>query len=372
MTEKSYVVVFPSIFAKNKIPLLISNIKKILKIKNQQFNSIKRDHDIIVIEANDPVFTSSAINHLFGLKLVTISRQTRNDFESIVKEITKIGGNLLLKGEKFYVKVEGSSSGFLTKDLEIAATSSIIENKEKLGAKPGTEETHDKLLYTYLTPKSAYITIFADKGHGGLPNNFQNQEILCPIFDEISAVSCIESIKQGFIVKIIVCVKKPSELTKLAKIINKIIPLLLKPEVELDFVNIPPLNKQIRTDYVFLKIITELLIKLAYKNKIDRISLPVNPLLFSPSLIEEMIQKTYEKNIVAYFPIFSLAENLFETSLEFGFENDISKIEKLAKSKIILSNTEITKNINSAIKNIKTITVSLGPNNVHDILDSLM
>ena len=33
MNEISYVVVFPSIFSKNKIPQLIKNIKKILKIK---------------------------------------------------------------------------------------------------------------------------------------------------------------------------------------------------------------------------------------------------------------------------------------------------------------------------------------------------
>ena len=43
MKEVSYVVVFPTVFSKNKIPQLISNIKKILKIRNQEFKSIKRD-----------------------------------------------------------------------------------------------------------------------------------------------------------------------------------------------------------------------------------------------------------------------------------------------------------------------------------------
>ena len=61
MNEMSYVVVFPTIFSKNKIPQLISNIKKILKIKNQQFKSVKRDCDVILVDANDPVFASSAI-----------------------------------------------------------------------------------------------------------------------------------------------------------------------------------------------------------------------------------------------------------------------------------------------------------------------
>ena len=136
MDEISYVVVFPTIFSKNKIPQLITNIKKILKIKNQEFKSVKRDGDIILVHANDPVFASSAINLLFGIEKIAIARQIKNDFQNIISEITSIGGNLLLKGEKFLVKVEGISKGYVTKDVEIAATSNIIEKKAKLGAHP--------------------------------------------------------------------------------------------------------------------------------------------------------------------------------------------------------------------------------------------
>ena len=68
MDEISYVIVFPTIFSKNKIPELISNIKKILKIKNQEFKSVKRDGDVILVDSNDPVFASSAINLLLELK----------------------------------------------------------------------------------------------------------------------------------------------------------------------------------------------------------------------------------------------------------------------------------------------------------------
>ena len=146
MKEVSYVVVFPTVFSKNKIPQLISNIKKILKIRNQEFKSIKRDCDVILVNSGDPVFSSSAINLLFGIEKVAIARQVKNDFKTIVSEITSVGGNLLLKGEKFLVKVEGTSKGFFTKDIEIAATSSIIEKKSNLGARPGTEENYNKLL----------------------------------------------------------------------------------------------------------------------------------------------------------------------------------------------------------------------------------
>ncbi len=62
MTENSYVIVFPTEFSKNKISQLAVNIKKILKLKNQKFSSVKRDNDVIIVDANDPVFASSAIN----------------------------------------------------------------------------------------------------------------------------------------------------------------------------------------------------------------------------------------------------------------------------------------------------------------------
>ena len=166
MAENAFVVIFPSIFSKNKIPKIISNIKKILNIRNQKFRLVKRDDDVILLDANDPVFASSAVNLLFGIRKIAIARQVKNDFDIIVSEITKIGGNLLLKGDKFLVQVEGHSSGFLTKDVEITATSSIIEKKAKLGAKPGTIENNDKVLYTYLTKKHAYTCIFTEEGKG--------------------------------------------------------------------------------------------------------------------------------------------------------------------------------------------------------------
>ena len=59
------------------------------------------------------------------------------------------------------MKVEGITRGFFTKDVEIAATSSIIEKKVKLGARPGTENDYDKLLYAYLTKNNAVITSYS-------------------------------------------------------------------------------------------------------------------------------------------------------------------------------------------------------------------
>ena len=83
-------------------------------------------------------------------------------------------------------------------------------------------------MYTYLTKNNAYICIFSDKGNGGIPYQSQNQKTICAVYDEISAVSCFETIKQGYDTKIIVCYRQKSELMNLAKIINQIIPRLVQ------------------------------------------------------------------------------------------------------------------------------------------------
>ena len=367
MDEISYVVVFPNIFSKNKIPQLIKNIKSILKIKNQNYSSVKRDGDIILVNANDPVFASSAINLLFGIEKIAIARQVKNNFQNIILEITSIGGNLLLKGEKFLVKVEGISKGFLVKDIEIAATSNIIEKKSHLEAHPGTDENFDKLLYTYLTKNNAYICIFLDTGRGGIPYQSQNQQTICAIYDEISAVSCYETIKQGYDTKIIICYRQKSELMNLVKIINQIIPRLVQNKIELEFYHLKIKPNGIKNYLIYVNSILEIM--LSYSN--NRISLALSPLIFSANFIDNSLNQVFSKKKIPIIPLTGVDNQLFQEAKEIGLERNIKKLEKIVSitsNEIpIYSKTEVT----SALKTKQIISLKLGPNNVHDILDSL-
>jgi len=360
-------VVFPTIFSKNKISQLITNIKKILKIKNQQFKSVKRDGDVILVDANDPVFASSTINLLFGIKKIAIMRQIKNNFQDIISEITSIGGNLLLKGEKFLVKVEGTSKGFLTKDLEIAATSNIIEEKINLGAHPGTEENYDKLLYTYLTKNNAYISIFSDKGNGGIPYQSHNQKTICAIYDEISAVSCLEIIKQGYETKIIVCYRQKSELMNLTKIINQIIPRLIQNKIKLEFFQIKINPSGIKNYLIYVNSILEIM--LHYST--DHVSLALSPLMFSSEFIDNSLKHVFEKKKIPLVPLAGVDTNLFNDAREIGLERNIRKLEKI----VTINSNEIPtfakKQVDIALKTKQVVLVQVGPNNIHDILDSL-
>lgn len=374
MSDNASVVVFPSVFTQNKVASLLSNVKKILKIRNQKFQKIRIDDSIIVLDANDPVFASSAINLLYGIERTAIAKCVKNDFDTVVAAITKIGSNLLLKGDKFFVKVEGYSSGYIPKDLEISATSSLIEKTSKLGAKPGTEEKFDKLLYTYLTKSNAYVCIFTDKGLGGIPYNSQNEKMVCGIYDELSAVSCLETIKEGFDVKIIVCYRNQNDLLNLVKILNKIIPRTIQSNLDLEFFKITIKGKSSQSFLKMIETITEILLSVAKLNKVNRISLAISPLIFPQWFIDNNFKRILQKKLFPLFPLSGLDDNLLENAKAIGLGKYLPKIEKLGKMKFNrYTNTqkEIQKCANQALKTRKKISVTIGPNNVHEILDSL-
>lgn len=372
MNDNASVVVFPSVFAQTKINLLVANINKILKIKKQQFKKIRKDDTVIVIDANDPVFASSAINLLFGISKVAIAKQVKNDFDSVVKGITKIGKNLLLKGDNYLVRVEGKSFGYLPKDVEIAATSSLIEKTSNLGAKPGTEQNHNKIIYCYLTKSNAYVCIFIDKGLGGIPYNSQKQKIVCCVFDELSAVSCLETIKQGFDVKIVLAYNKKSDLLNLVKMVNKILPRTLYQKIELEFFNLQIKGTSSESFLLKIYVIIEILVDVAKFHKVDKVSLPLSPLIYPSSLIDNFIKDIVRKNLIPHIPLAGIERDTINNAKEIGLAKFLPRIEKYGKinfNKIPKSTNQVKTIAHKAIKTKKVLMVTLGPNNIHDIMD---
>ena len=369
MSDSTYIVVFPSLFAESKISLLMVNIKKILKIQNQNFTKVFRDGNLVLVEANDPVFASSTIGLLFGIKEIVIAKQIKNDFKTIVSEITKVGSSLLLKGEKFYVSVNGNPQGYMTKDVELSATSSLIEKNKRINASPGTKEKHDKLLMAYITKSNAYVSIFNDKGLGGTVNNSQNEKIICGISDEFSGITCLETIKQGFDVKIVVFYKDDSELVNIVKILHKILPRTLQLTSQIAFYKLDS-GKNLNTkNFIFAKILS----KIALEEKISYVSLPISPLIFSSTVIKKLKTYVFEAGLTPIIPLSGIDSGIFDNAKEIGLEKYIPKIEKFLRTKIKNEYDAkiLNKDLEKLLRSRKIVSVKLGPNMIHEILDSL-
>ncbi|MGI0046262.1 MAG: thiamine biosynthesis protein [Nitrosotalea sp.] len=370
MSDKTVLVVFPSVFSLNKMDSLETNISDILRIRKQSFTRIQKRDSVIVIETNDPVFASSTIGSLFGIERIAIAKEIKNQFDTVLEIITSTSMNLLLKGEKFYVKVEGKSTDYLAKDLEMAATTSLIEKSVDLQIQPGSELNHTRLLYTYLTESHAYVCIFVDRGLGGVPYNSQKESILCCIYDELSAIACLQSIKLGFDVKIVAGYSNDSDLLKLSKMINRMLSSIVHEKITLQFCKMP------KTQDPLMKILvmTHLMTSIAYSRKIKRIALPILPFTLPVWFVEDSVKVVFQRNLLPWIPLAGMDSSILENAKQIGLEKYLTNLESLCKSRFSKRNIakkKIQKNVSDVLKSLKSISVTVGPKNVHDIIDSL-
>ena len=87
-----------------------------------------------------------------------------------------------------------------------------------------------------VTKTNAYICIFVDEGLGGtLQITHRPQKSICCVTDEFSAINCLETIKQGLEVQVMVGYETRENLIHVVKILDKILLRMLKSEVELEF-----------------------------------------------------------------------------------------------------------------------------------------
>lgn len=386
----SYVLVFPTVFARKRIPQLTANIKTILRIRGQEFRSVVRDGDIILVHANDPVFASSAIGLLFGVRRVAIARRGGNGLDELVSKIASVGGNLLLRGERFLVTVEGTTKGFIAKDAEVAATSRIIERKEELGAVPGTESRFDREIYAYVTPRNAYVCIFSDGGAGGVPTQRDGRkDAACAVYDELSAASCFECMRQGYDVSITVFYKSRAGLLNLARLLNRLIPRMLRQEVELEFVRIGGGAKDGgsrgrggrgagRKYQDFVGAVTRAMQGLQGPGA--RMALAVPPAAFPADVVDAHVLYVTEHGMAPLVPLAGTGEDgIYGIARELVLgDAGVKRLEK----EIAMAATSVVSSAGGTARAglrdgtaragpVQKVAVRVGANNTHDILDSL-
>ena len=327
-------------------------------MQNEPFTSVRRDSDVILVDAHDPVFASSSIGMLFGIERVIIARQTQNDFDQITDMVGQVGGSLLLGGEVFAVSVDGTSKGFLPRDVEMAATARIIESKSSSGVQPGTPERHDKLLYTHMTPKHAYVSIFEDGGMGGLPTGIQGRAVCC-VFDELSAVSCYETMRMGFEVQPIVCYKKKSDITGLARTVDKILSHILAENLSLTFCHVNPES----AGYEHMAAsATRIMVQKASGYGATHVGLPVSRMAFPGDMTDRLAGEVAAAGLV---PVGVLGDHA-------AIQKTLARLNlKSVHARRTLARRHQNDAKASAAESCHTIQVRAGPNSLHEMLDSL-
>ena len=178
----------------------------------------------------------------------------------------------------------------------------------------------------------------------------------------------METIKQGFEVKLLICYETRENLIHLVKIINKILPRMLRSEIELEFHKISKFGKNSEDVLSKNSLITDIQIRSAKEKKISHISLVTSPLIFPSTYVEKLQKRVFDAGIIPHISLSGIDSEIIKNAKEIGMEKYVSKIEKFMKTNFTKSELKLNKKEKISKKIIK---IKLGPNNVHTILDSL-
>lgn len=352
MQDDAFVVVFPSAAGAARMPALARNIKSWLRLRGQPFESARRDCGVLVVKARDPVFASTAIGQLFGVSRVAISRRTGVSLGQIVESTARLGGSLLLRGDRFLVKVEGRTMGFVPADAELAATSAIIE---KSGSAPGTESSHDKVLRVHVTRENAYVSIFEDEGLGGVPNRTRDPAV-CPVYGALSALSCIEAARRGFRTRVVVPYRTEADIASTAKALARAVPSMMGgAEIHFCRVPVPPAELDHAAALLCAHAAPEL--------GAARACLPLSAPQHTQELVDAACGAVSGAGLVPHLPIDCREDDLAAMAARFGLSPPAVRAGRPRRSS--------WRGAAAAWKARRTVSVAPGPNVLHDMLDGL-
>lgn len=120
--------------------------------------------------------------------------------------------------------------------------------------------------------------------------------------------------------------------------------------------------------------ITQLMISIASRENIGRISLGMSPMIFPTSFCEYNSNLVFQNRIIPWFSLSGIDSEIFENAKEIGLEKYISNLEDLCKKHLNykkISMPEVSRHAKDALKTLKCIPVTAGPKNIYDIIDLL-
>ena len=147
-------------------------------------------------------------------------------------------------------------------------------------------------------------------------------------------------------------------------------PSTLQERAKIEFYAIPEFNNSLASkNFLF----TEILSKVATRDKISHVELSISPLVFPSTFIKKLKLRIYELGLIPFIPLSGIGLEIFENAKEVGLEKYIGKIEKILRTKIEEKRMKklSDKALDNIIKSKKTVSVKLGPNMLHEMLDAL-
>lgn len=375
--NENVLIVFPSTFSTNKIDDLKSTIENALESHDLECNDIVLDNGLLLVDTKDAVTAASIVSDLFGVDKVAVANKTSSKFAELVAAIVDAGKKIMREGETFAVKVTANNKDYVGRDVEFAATASLIGELSKLNIKAVDEQDCNKLIYVHLSKNSAYVCLFVDKGMNGLPLGSQNEQLLCSLHNSLSALSCLMAVKCGFNPRLVLIKTNEDNFREGAKHVELIAKRLGKKRIKLDIATFEISNNGSQLLAVE-KLSSLLLTKLSSQYKIKNIALPLSTAIFPAWFISDIVRDV-AKVATPWLPLMFMSDELYTNARTLGLkEAHLSEIESTSRTSFdadkyaqLMKTIDLEDVIGNALKSMKTIDLEVGPNYLHYILDSI-
>ena len=362
--QLSVVIAFPSAFTSDRA--LALTIQKAAR----GTTNLNVEHNCVICESSDIVELASQLASMFGVESVAIAKKVSSNFSELWRTIVEVGSKVIIPGDRFYVKVviqPTAKCNYASRDIEFAASGTLAARLASINALPAkTEKDASRLVLTLIGKESAYVCIQVMTAPGGLIAGSHGR-ILSSIHDSLSFLASVMAAKAGFeCTSVILPYADESELKINAKLVQI---FATKTGRKKQTILAMPINVPAKGMLsVLLKetIISKILIQCQNNRIVFPLTTAVHPIWF----IESIIQETVFAGKMPFAPLLFLSGELGRCAEEARIELNVSAAN-ISKSKLRRYSNAIEAEARSAIKNRKRLELKIGPNYLHDIIDSI-
>jgi hypothetical protein len=358
------VIAFPSAFA-NKWAVA----RSIEKIARERIN-VHIEGNWIVCEAKDPVALASQLASLFGVQKVAIAKKVSTNFSDLCRSIVEVGTIVITPGSSFYIKViqQASKYDYVNRDIEFAASGTLTARLSSINARPAkSEEAASHLILTVIGKESAYICIQESRARGGLLAGSRGR-VLGSIHSSLSFLSSLMAAKAGFENTIVLPYVDERELESNAKLAQL---FASKTGTKKQTILVTPINvpavKGADMPLLREKMISKILIHHKDSSIVFPLSIAVHPVWF----IESILQETLSAGKMPFVPLIFMSDELISFAEDVGIELDLSTASITAENRIQKYSSLVESEAKLGIKHTKRLNLNVGPNYLHDIIDSV-
>jgi hypothetical protein len=379
MTTNEYVlVIFPSCCNDARSAKIVSVARKRLALKDISIRKIIYEKKYVVVEVNNLVDAMSSLSEIYGIDRVAIARKVKSQFQDLIDCIVKIGKQIVVPNSSFFIKIfvdEDAKIDFVSKDVQFIASSNLLtetvhnESHIKIAR---DAKTADRLIICYVGRSMSYVFMHSEMGLGGLPFNFQRRAALSTVHNPLSAASCLASLKCGLVPDICLLYHDSTELKDNAKFLGTIANRtnLRSLNIKVGRIEDVTRDKSVHNFLLNEAVAISLLTLLPGRS----IVLPLNVHIHSLSFVEQTIQRIRPEDKVIWAPLLFLEPidmsnlGLIEETTKIGNFNPSAAVNRQDYRKCYDMADRLSQ---SVFDNLKNISFEIGPNYIHDIIDSI-